>query len=145
MRRIATLALIVCVLSQPVALAAEAPSAASAALATRGTSPPLQRATLRDAIDRGATRLALELGSTRISTTQPPASQDRGWIERHPALFGAVAGAGLGAVSSIPRWTELYCAGGGDEDCLFHGGPGVLFGAGAGAGIGALIGFLVGR
>ena len=145
MRRTLTLVLIACVLGQSLALAAEAPNPTSAAPATRETSPLLRNPMLSHAIDREATRLAFELGRPGISTAQPPARQDRGWIQRHPALFGAMAGAGLGAVSSIPRWTELYCASGGDEDCLFHGGLGVLVGAGAGAGVGALIGFFVGR
>ena len=98
---------------------------------------PLQTAALRE-----AARLGLRLGSAELQPDQQ--EEDRNWIGRHPSLFGALAGAGTGAVSSIPRSTELYCATGGDEDCLFHGGPGVLFGAGAGAGVGALVGFLIG-
>ncbi len=65
---------------------------------------------------------------------------------RHPVLIGALIGAGAGAVSAQGRrWNELYCANGGDEDCLFHGSAGTLFGAGVGAGVGALIGLIVGR
>jgi hypothetical protein len=111
--------------------------------AARDTTTLLQKAMLRESIDSQATRLALGLGRTGFD--QQPASQSRGWIQRHPTLFGALVGAGLGAVSSIPRWNELYCATGGDEECLFHGAAGVLFGAGAGAGIGALVGHFVGK
>jgi hypothetical protein len=100
---------------------------------------------LRKAIEGEARRQALSLGTAESSQTQQPPAEERAWMRRHPALFGALMGAGAAAVSSVPRWTELYCAGGGDEDCLFHGAAGVLFGVGAGAGIGALIGFLAGR
>jgi hypothetical protein len=100
---------------------------------------------LRKEIEREARRLTLSLGRAESLQAQQPAAQDRTWIRRHPALFGALVGAGTGAVSSVPRWNELYCAGGTDEDCVFHQGLGVLFGAGTGAGVGALIGFLAGR
>jgi hypothetical protein len=144
MRNVVTSLLILCVLTQPLTLAAEPSSGTSAASIARDTSPPSQIPTLREAIDREAMRLALSLGGAGRSL-QRPDSLDRGWIRRHPALFGALVGAGAGAATSIPRWTELYCSTGGDEDCLFHGGQGALFGAAVGAGIGALIGFLVGH
>jgi hypothetical protein len=109
---------------------------------------PLLRAektTLGNVIDRAAARMIfLKVKSASAQTPQSP-TQDRSWIARHPVVFGTLVRAGAGAISSIPQWTELYCATGGDEDCLFHGGAGVLFGACAGAGIGALIGFLVGH
>ncbi len=141
MRSIVTLAFILCVIGQPSALAADAPGAITAASVT-GMS---RKSMLRNAIGREAARLALTLSKTAIQTTRPSAAAESSWIRRHPILFGALVGAGAGAVSSIPRWTELYCAGGGDEDCLFHGGTGVLFGTGAGAGVGALIGVLLRR
>lgn len=111
--------------------------------ARRGATTLLQKARLRKNVDSQLTRLAL--GLRRAGFDQQPASQSRGWIQRHPTIFGALVGAGLGAVSSIPRWNELYCATGGDEECLFHGASGVAFGAGVGAGIGALVGHLVGK
>lgn len=84
--------------------------------------------------------------AARVGVVGPQQSTpSRSWIRRHPVLFGALLGGAAGAVSSAGRWTELYCASGGDEDCLFHGGSGVLFGAGVGAGVGALVGALVGR
>ena len=101
----------------------------------------LTRFTLRDAVAHEVRRLA---GSQSRNASQP-VPRDRGWIQRHPAAFGALVGAGAGAVSAIPRWNELYCAGGGDEDCFFHGAAGVAVGAGIGAGIGALVGMIAGR
>ena len=91
-------------------------------------------------IERAVKRLA---DRAEGAQSRRPTSHDRIWIRRHPALFGALVGAGVGSLSSVPRWTEWYCATGGDEDCVFHGTQGVLFGAGVGAGIGALFGFLV--
>jgi hypothetical protein len=73
---------------------------------------------------------------------QQPAAESRNWITRHPALFGALVGAGVGAVSAATMENELICSGG-DEDCLFYGGGRILLGAGAGAGVGALVGWLV--
>jgi hypothetical protein len=63
-------------------------------------------------------------------------------MRRHPALFGALIGAGAGAVSAATMENELFCSGS-DEDCFIHGGGRVLVGAGMGAGIGALAGWLV--
>jgi hypothetical protein len=81
-----------------------------------------------------------ELGE---SLAQQPGSQRRGWISRHPALFGALVGAAGGAVSAATMENEWFCSGG-DDDCLFYGGSRVLVGAGMGAGVGALVGWLVG-
>lgn len=75
---------------------------------------------------------------------QEPAAQARkpkNWISRHPALFGALVGAGAGALASGTMENELFCSGG-DEDCFFHGGSRILVGAGMGAGVGALIGWI---
>jgi hypothetical protein len=137
--------LLICVV-HPAEMLAQARGPETGAISNTPAATALsQPRTLRNAIDQEARRLTLARG--RIGGLQAPAPSARGrsWIRRHPALFGALVGAGAGAVSSAPRWTELYCATGGDEDCLFHGGAGVLFGAGAGAGIGALIGFFAGR
>lgn len=89
---------------------------------------------------------------TRLAATaQPEWRQERAgvqkpknWIQRHPALFGTLVGAGAGALASGTMETELFCSGG-DEDCFFHGGSRVLVGAGMGAGVGALIGWLGSR
>jgi hypothetical protein len=74
---------------------------------------------------------------------QQAGSKGPGWIRRHPALFGAMVGAGGGAVAAATMENELFCSGG-DEDCLIYGGSRVLVGAGMGAGVGALVGWLVG-
>jgi hypothetical protein len=99
----------------------------------------------------------LERGSlTHLWTARPtyPSIQESGastrdaarrsWISRHPALFGALVGAGGGAIAAGTMQNELFCSGG-DEDCFFHGPRRVLLGAGMGAGIGALIGWIGGR
>jgi len=134
MRKAFTLVLL-CVLSQPQMFADEGDA----------RSLPSQRLILTKAIEQESRRSTLSLRREQGAQPQQPAPESRGWVERHPALFGALVGAGAGAVSSIPRWTELYCATGGDEDCLFHGGAGVLFGAGVGAGVGSLVGYFVGK
>ena len=130
MQRISA-ALLVLLLANPAGLFGQEPPAKPCAGC-------LTRLTLTDAQLRDVLRTAAAVPPARQA-----GSQNRGWIRRHPALVGAMVGAGIGAVSSIPRWTELYCATGGDEDCFFHGSVGVLFGTGAGAGIGALIGLLL--
>ena len=66
------------------------------------------------------------------------------WVRRHPALFGALVGAGAGAVFGLLSENELICSGG-DEDCFFYGAKRPLVGAGLGAGAGSLIGFALGR
>ena len=90
-----------------------------------------------------AVREGLRLGSqrTRLQESAATAQKPGKWISRHPALFGALVGAGAGAVASGTMENELFCSGG-DEDCFFHGGNRLLVGAGMGAGIGALIGWL---
>ena len=109
---------------------------------TAGTFP---RGIIDQPIQPEHLRMALSLGRAGLPRTQQPGVQDPSWIRRHPVVFGTLVGAGGGAVSAVPRWNELYCTTGGDEDCLFHGGAGALVGAGLGAGVGALIGYLVGR
>jgi hypothetical protein len=105
----------------------------------------VQTLNLLPALERASRPVMVGSMWTAASTTQTRQTVEPGWIRRHPVLFGALVGAGAGMVTSIPRWTELYCAGGGDEDCLFHGASGVAFGAAAGAGIGALVGAIAGR
>ena len=79
----------------------------------------------------------------RAEPVVPPPKSNRGWIGRHPALFGALVGAAAGTVLSLTMENEGF-RDGSDEDCLFHGGGRVLIGAGAGAGIGSFVGWLVG-
>jgi hypothetical protein len=78
-----------------------------------------------------------------LAAVAAPRAAGRSWIARHPALFGALVGAGAGTVASATMENELFCSGG-DEDCLIHGQGRVLVGAGMGAGLGALAGFIAG-
>ena len=106
-------------------------------------SAPRQIPKLGEAIDREVRRLALSPDRPAGFPAQESGSQNRSWIGRHPALFGALVGAGAGAAASAMMENELICSGG-DEDCLIYGGSRILVGAGMGAGVGSLIGFLVG-
>lgn len=64
-------------------------------------------------------------------------AQQRGWVRRHPVLFGTLVGVGAGAV-----FGEFYF--GRKLDLGPH--PlDMLYGAGIGAGIGSLLGFVLGR
>lgn len=143
MRSPVIVVLALCILAQSLVLAAEPPHATSATSPGQTTNPRSPQPTLREAIDREATRSALSLVRREGSLVQQPGPGDRGWIARHPTLFGALVGAGAGAVSAVTMENELFCSGG-DEDCFFHGDRRVLVGAGFGAGIGALVGLLVG-
>lgn len=62
-------------------------------------------------------------------------SQQRGWVGRHPVLFGALVGVGPGVV-----FGEYELGRKGD---MAHG-PDMLIGAGIGAGTGSLVGLVVG-
>jgi hypothetical protein len=64
-----------------------------------------------------------------------PGSQQRGWIGRHPVLFGALVGVAPGVV-----FGEYQLGRKGD---MPHG-PDMLVGAGIGAGLGSLVGLVVG-
>ena len=145
MQKAVALAFLVGILGSPGLLAQERSQPPSETPAVSDARRLSQTPMLRKTIERDARRLKPSLRSADSLPWQQPAPRGRSWIGRHPALFGALVGAGAGAASSAGRWTELYCATGGDEDCFFHGGAGVLFGAGMGAGIGALIGYIAGR
>jgi hypothetical protein len=77
-------------------------------------------------------------------TTGPSHPSRPNWMKRHPVLFGALVGAGAGAIFGLISENELICSGG-DEDCLFYGAKRPLVGAGLGAGTGALVGLTLGR
>jgi hypothetical protein len=144
MRKLFALAVaLICLASPSPAFAGERPAEVHAPAAAHHAG--LTRFTLRDAVAHEVRRLAVSQSRNAGAQVSQPAPRDRGWVQRHPAAFGALVGAGVGAVSAIPRWNELYCAGGGDEDCFFHGAAGVAVGAGIGAGIGALVGMIAGR
>lgn len=131
-----------CLVSPPLTYAGEQPAHGVPSVVRQAG---FERLNLRDAVAHEVRRQASWRQRTGAAQTLPPVPVDRGWMKRHPAAFGALVGAGAGAVSAIPQWNELYCAGGGDEDCFFHGAAGVAVGAGIGAGIGALVGMIAGR
>jgi hypothetical protein len=62
-------------------------------------------------------------------------SRDRGWIERHPVLFGTLLGGGLGALVGHQTFGRMEDM----PDALA-----MLMGAGIGAAVGALVGVEVG-
>ena len=64
-----------------------------------------------------------------------PGSKPRGWVGRHPVLFGALVGVAPGVV-----FGEFELGRRGD---MPHG-PDMLVGAGIGAGLGSLVGLVVG-
>ncbi len=122
-----------------------APSAALAApgdVSTSTATAPGRPQGLRVGAIREATRLARERLVTQAGSEQRPDSGS--WIRRHPALFGAAVGAGIGSVVAVSNTNELFCTGN-DEDCLAYGSSGIAFGAALGAGIGALAGYVVGK
>ena len=144
MRNALTSALIFVLLAPPLSFAAE-PARAVIPTAVARKPQPLPQSALSTAIDREVSRLVHEtsLAGCAVATVRQPQSRNENWIERHPALFGALVGAGGGALMSVTMENELFCSGG-DEDCFFHGDSRVLVGAGIGAGVGALVGFLIG-
>ncbi len=66
---------------------------------------------------------------TRFNSMQSEVRESRGWIRRHPTLFGTLLGFGAGFAIGISQ---------GDGDDFSAEGLGLLYG-GVGAGIGALI------
>lgn len=107
---------------------------------TEASSPASGR--LLAAAARAGACVAMELETPEAWDRSAPVAPKRGWIARHPALFGTLIGAGAGALAAVTMENELFCSRG-DEDCFFHGGGRTLVGAGFGAGIGALTGWVV--
>jgi hypothetical protein len=140
MRTTIALATTLLVLGNP--LVGGAQSVPAGTSGTELASPASAEGVLAAAVRHQALRLAVALESAAIVDPATP-SRTGGWITRHPALFGALVGAGAGAVAAGTMNNELFCSGG-DEDCLFHGDGRVMLGAGIGAGTGALVGALVG-
>jgi hypothetical protein len=145
-RRGCTAALLLICLAGPIGVLAQNVSQATHVVpAPTDQRTPPQTLILSKSAEAEARRLAVSLGKAKSLELQQPPTQRRSWISRHPTLFGALVGAGAGAASSVVGVGELYCASGSDEDCLFYGASGVLFGAGLGAGVGALVGHFVGK
>ncbi len=74
-------------------------------------------------------------------TSRAQTGSGRGWIGRHPALFGALLGAGTGAIAAGTMDNEWFCNGS-DDDCVMYGGGRFATGAAIGAGVGALVGWI---
>ena len=143
MRTVVLCLALTCALTQTVNLAAQVPPLrVNPSAGSHQAVRPVPIGTLTAAIEREATRFARAQGDPQRSS-RPTVAERRDWISRHPALFGALVGAGGGALLSVTLENELFCSGG-DEDCLIHGGGRVVIGAGMGAGVGSLTGFIVG-
>jgi hypothetical protein len=112
------------------------PSIAARASAPVGTGP------LATAAAREVERLARVAAARHARGAEQSRAEGRNWISRHPVLFGAMVGAGVGAVAAGTMENELFCSGG-DDDCIFYGGGRALTGAGIGAGVGAVVGVIV--
>jgi hypothetical protein len=90
----------------------------------------------REAIRESARPIPVEPNRSRARVGQSGSqgSQQKGWVGRHPVLFGALLGVGPGIL-----FGEVVLGQGAD----FPHGPDMLIGAGIGAGIGALIGLAI--
>lgn len=146
MRAFFVAALAGCLLMQPIVVAAQAaPSTVPpAGLSIQETQPRAGGdGPLMSAVKRDAGRLATRPQPSQTSVDAKAGGQ-RSWIGRHPALFGALVGAGAGVVAAGTMENELFCSTGSDEDCVFYTGSRFAVGAGIGAGVGALVGWIVG-
>ena len=113
-----------------------APSVAARAPALAEAGP------LAAAAAREVQHLARVAAARHAQGVEQPRAEGRNWISRHPVLFGAMVGAGAGAVAAGTMENELFCSGG-DDDCVIGGEGRALAGAGIGAGIGAVVGVIV--
>lgn len=112
------------------------PSVEARASAPVGTGP------LAAAAAREVEHLARVAAARHAQGADQPRAEGRNWISRHPVLFGAMVGAGAGAVAAGTMENELFCSGG-DDDCVIGGDGRALAGASIGAGIGAVVGVIV--
>ena len=98
----------------------------------RGGSDQPRVGSLREAARREGARLA---AMPQARSSAQPVPQNRNWVARHPVLFGALAGAGVGlgfaATSGCESSSDYTCGGI------------ALFFAGTGAGLGAVGGLVV--
>lgn len=142
MRRVVVGMLAGCMLLHPVLVAAQtspAPLPPVRASIGENADGPLMTAVRRQFGDVTLSRV----DAARSRQTAQP-REERGWIGRHPALFGALVGAAAGTIAAGTMENELFCSAGNDEDCFFYTNSRFAVGAGIGAGIGALAGWMVG-
>jgi hypothetical protein len=144
MRRLFAGVVAACVLLQPVLAAAQARPPLLPLVPDRTSIETVADGPLMAAIRRQGV-FAAARPEERSAPRQDIAGarQGRGWIGRHPALFGALVGAAAGTVAAASMDNELFCGTGSDEDCLFYTNSRFAVGAGIGAGIGALAGWIV--
>ncbi len=144
MKRLLAAAVAACVMLQPVLAAAQAGSAPLPLVPDRTSIERAADGPLMAAIKRQGVFTAAR-PDERSAPRQDVAGtrQNRSWIGRHPALFGALVGAAAGTVAAGAMDNELFCGTGSDEDCLFYTNSRFAVGAGIGAGIGALAGWIV--
>ena len=145
MRRLFAGVAAACVVLQPILATAQARPVPLLPLVPDRTSiesvadGPLMAAVRRQGVVRAARPDERSAPRQDIASSRP----SRGWIGRHPALFGALVGAAAGTVAAASMDNELFCSTGSDEDCLFYTNSRFAVGAGIGAGIGALAGWIV--
>jgi hypothetical protein len=134
-----------CMLLHPALVAAQtipAPLLQAPASIDQKTEGPLMTALRRQSggltVIRPDERSPLQPGPVRPR-------DERSWIGRHPALFGALVGAAAGTVAVGTMENDLFCSAGNDEDCFFYTNSRFAVGAGIGAGVGALVGWIASR
>ena len=91
------------------------------------------------AIKQEAARQTRLNTSKRFSQAQQPQSRERSWAGKHPVLFGALLGAGVGGLGGATLGSDC-----GREESFCSRKGLVQIGAAAGAGVGALVGLVVG-
>lgn len=102
--------------------------------------PPMQLAAAFRALRFPAPEVpqpSFRLASVSVRSFQQSATPQRSWIAKHPVKFGALVGAGIGAVIGIAAYKNVECPTG--RVCPMAGGA-LLFYPALGAGIGALFG-----
>ena len=89
---------------------------------------------LRDAVDRVPMTFAAQPSSPAAVRRQQASDNERGWPGRHPVLFGALLGFGIGVGSEL---AVIPGGSGGEPHSVYL----RMFG-GVGAGIGSIVGLI---
>jgi hypothetical protein len=126
----------------PAAAAAEPPAGPHVPSVAARAPAPVETGPLAAAAAREVEHLARVAAARHAQGADQPRAEGRSWISRHPVLFGAMVGAGAGAVAGGAMGSEWFCSGG-DDYCFLSGYGGALAGAPIGAGIGAVVGVIV--